>query len=267
MIGKTLGNRYEILEKVGEGGMAKVYKARCHLLDRNVAIKILKSEFNDDEEFIKKFRRESQAAASLSHPNILSIYDVGSEETDDHKVYYIVMEFIDGKTLKQIIKEKGKFSEEESIKYSLQISEALLHAHKNHIIHRDIKPHNIMLTPDDRIKVTDFGIARAATSSTVTASTDVLGSVHYFSPEQARGGFTDEKSDIYSLGIVMYEMITGKLPYVGDTPVSVALQHIQNKIKSPRDINPNMSKNFESIILKCTAKSQNNRYSAVSTLI
>ena len=187
MLGRLLGNRYEIVEKIGSGGMADVYRAKCHLLDRFVAVKILKDEFTDDEDFIRKFRRESQAAASLSHPNILNIYDVGSEEQDGKKVHYIVMEYIKGKTLKDIIVNKGKLSEEETIYYATQIAEALSHAHENHIIHRDIKPQNIMVTEEKRVKVTDFGIARAVTSSTITTTSDVLGSVHYFSPEQARG--------------------------------------------------------------------------------
>ena len=209
MIGTILG-RYEIIEKIGGGGMALVYKAKCKLLNRYVAIKVLRDEFINDEEFIKKFRRESQAAASLSHPNIVNIYDVGVDEVKEHQIHYIVMEYIKGKTLKEIIVEKGKLSLDETINYSIQIAEALEHAHKNHIVHRDIKPHNIMITEDGRAKVMDFGIARAATSSTVTNTSNVIGSVHYFSPEQARGGYTDEKSDIYSLGVVMYEMITGK---------------------------------------------------------
>ena len=212
MIGTVLGGRYEIIEKIGGGGMALVYKAKCRLLNRYVAIKILRDEFINDEDFINKFKRESQAAASLSHPNIVNIYDVGVDEKDGHSIHYIVMEYIKGKTLKEIIREKGKLTLDETVDYSIQIAEALEHAHRNHIVHRDIKPHNIMVTEDGRIKVTDFGIARAATASTVTNTSNVIGSVHYFSPEQARGGYTGEKSDIYSLGIVMYEMITGKVP-------------------------------------------------------
>ena len=230
MIGMTLGNRYEIVEKIGSGGMAIVYKAKCRLLDRYVAIKILKEEFTEDDDFIRKFRRESQAAASLSHPNIMNIYDVGSVENEKNKIHYIVMEYIKGKTLKEVITEKGKLSTDETVSFSKQIAEALSHAHKNHIIHRDIKPHNIMITEDNRLKVTDFGIARAVTSSTITTTSSVLGSVHYFSPEQARGGYTDEKSDIYSLGIVMYEMLTGKVPFDGDTPIGVALKHVQEEM-------------------------------------
>lgn len=267
MLGTILGNRYEIIEKVGGGGMALVYKARCKLLNRYVAVKVLRDEFVNDEEFIKKFRRESQAAASLSHPNIVSIYDVGFEKKEDHDIYYIVMEFIKGKTLKDEIREKGKLTVEETIDYSMQIAEALEHAHKNHIVHRDIKPHNIMITEDGRVKVTDFGIARAASTSTVTNTSNVIGSVHYFSPEQARGGYTDEKSDIYSLGIVMYEMITGKVPYEGDSPISVALKHIQEEIVPPREIDDTVPLGLQEIILKCVKKSQSDRYNTASELL
>ncbi|SHI04345.1 serine/threonine protein kinase [Sporanaerobacter acetigenes DSM 13106] len=263
MIGKVLGGRYEIIEKIGGGGMAVVYKARCRLLNRYVAVKVLREEFINDEEFINKFRRESQAAASLSHPNIVSIYDVGME--DD--IYYIVMEYIDGKTLKEVIDEKGKLTAKETIEYSIQIAEALEHAHRNHIVHRDIKPHNIMVTRDGRIKVTDFGIARAANASTMTNTSTVIGSVHYFSPEQARGRFTDEKSDIYSLGIVMYEMITGKVPFEGESPISVALKHIQEEIVPPTEIDSSVPKNIEYIIMKCVRKNQNERYQNASELL
>lgn len=267
MIGKVLGKRYEIIEKIGGGGMALVYKAKCKLLDRFVAIKVLKNEFVDDEEFVRKFRRESQAAASLSHPNIVNIYDVGIEEDVDDKIHYIVMEYIKGKTLKEIIVNKGKLSVEEALNYSNQIAEALSVAHENRIVHRDIKPHNIMITEDNRVKVTDFGIARAATSSTMTTRSDVLGSVHYFSPEQARGGYTDDKSDIYSLGIVMYEMVTGKLPYQGESPITVALKHVQEDIIPPRQINENIPIGFEELILKAVQKRQADRYKNIKELI
>jgi serine/threonine protein kinase len=267
MIGKILGGRYEIIEQIGGGGMALVYKAKCQLLDRFVAIKVLKDEFVNDEEFVRKFRRESQAAASLSHPNIVNIYDVGVETDGNNQIYYIVMEYIKGKTLKELIKEKGKLSIENALDYSYQIAEALQHAHKNHLVHRDIKPHNIMITDDNRVKVTDFGIARAATSSTVTTTSNVLGSVHYFSPEQARGGYTDEKSDIYSLGIVMYEMVTGKLPYQGESPITVALKHVQEDIKPPRELNSQIPIGFENIILRCVQKRQADRYSNITELI
>lgn len=267
MIGTVLGGRYEIIEKIGGGGMALVYKAKCKLLNRYVAIKILRDEFINDEEFIKKFRRESQAAASLSHPNIVNIYDVGVDEGEEHKIHYIVMEYIKGKTLKEVIMETGKLSFDETIDYSIQIAEALEHAHKNHIVHRDIKPHNIMITEDGRAKVTDFGIARAATSSTVTNTSNVIGSVHYFSPEQARGGYTDEKSDIYSLGIVMYEMITGRVPYQGDSPISVALKHIQEEIIPPREMDGTVPIGLQNIIMKCVKKAQADRYSTANELL
>lgn len=267
MIGKVLGNRYEIIEQIGGGGMALVYKAKCKLLNRFVAIKILRDEFTEDEEFIKKFKRESQAAASMSHPNILNIYDVGVEKIDDKNIQYIVMEYIDGNTLKEVIKSRGKLSEDETIYYSLQISKALKHAHINHIVHRDIKPQNIMITKDNRVKVTDFGIAKAVSSSTIINSSDVLGSVHYSSPEQFRGGYVDYKSDIYSLGIVMYEMITGEIPYNGESPVSIALKHSEEDIVPPSKINANVSKYLESIILKSVQKRQGDRYESVEKII
>jgi len=267
MIGKILGKRYEILEQIGGGGMALVYKAKCQLLDRFVAIKVLKDEFVNDEEFVRKFGRESQAAARLSHPNIVNIYDVGVEDEGDNHIHYIVMEYIKGKTLKELIKEKGKIPTENALEYSCQIAEALQHAHANHIFHRDIKPHNIMITDDNRVKVTDFGIARAATSSTVTTTSNVLGSVHYFSPEQARGGYTDDKSDIYSLGIVMYEMVTGKLPYQGESPITVALKHVQEDIIPPRELESEIPIGFENIVLKCVQKRQADRYKNIGELI
>ena len=228
-----MGNRYEILEKIGVGGMATVYKARCKLLNRNVAIKVLKDEFANDAEFIKRFQIEAQAAASLSHPNIVSIYDVGNEDN----MHYIVMELIEGETLKDIITRKGKLDWREAVDIAAQIAAGLAKAHANHIIHRDIKPHNIIITKDGVAKVTDFGIAKAVSNSTINAFGSTIGSVHYFSPEHARGGYTDEKSDIYSLGVVLYEMVTGKLPFDGDTPVSVALKHIQETPKEPIEIN------------------------------
>ncbi|MBS4539741.1 Stk1 family PASTA domain-containing Ser/Thr kinase [Clostridium sp. D2Q-11] len=263
MIGKTLGNRYEIIEKIGGGGMALVYKARCRLLNRFVAIKVLRKEFVHDEEFIKKFNRESQAAASLSHPNIVNIYDVGEE--DD--TYYIVMEYINGITLKQHIRNNGKLKPLEVINISTHIAEALNHAHENHIIHRDIKPHNIMITKDGQVKVTDFGIARAVTSSTITQTSNTIGSVHYSSPEQAKGRYTDAKSDIYSLGIVMYEMITGILPFDGDSPISVALMHIQDPIKPPREIDNSIPLNIDKIIRKSTQKDKSLRYDTAEELL
>lgn len=267
MIGKILGNRYEILDKLGDGGMATVYKAHCKLLDRYVAIKILKPEYVNDEDFIKKFNRESKSAAAISHPNIVSVYDVGVEEIDGKKIYYIVMEYIDGITLKDIIEKEAPLNEEKAVKYSIQILEALEEAHSHSIIHRDIKPHNIMITKNDRVKVTDFGIARDSTSTTVTATNDVLGSVHYLSPEQARGAYTDAKTDIYSFGIVLYEMMTGIKPYDGDNPISIAMQQIQDDITPPSRYNKNISENLERIILKCTQKKQSERYNNVSEII
>ena len=263
MIGKVLGNRYEIVEKIGEGGMAIVYKAKCSLLNRYVAVKVLRHEFVNDDEFIEKFRREAQAAASLSHPNIVNVYDVGVEED----TYYIVMEYIDGKTLKEIIKEKGKLSVEETLDIGMKVVDALINAHSNKVIHRDIKPHNIMVTGDGRVKVTDFGIARAATSSTITSTNSVLGSAHYFSPEQARGGYTDEKSDIYSVGIMIYEMCTGKLPFDGDSPVTIAIKHIQEEAVAPTKIDPTVPEELEKIIMKCIEKVQNSRYKSSEELL
>lgn len=263
MIGKVLGNRYEIIEKIGGGGMALVYKAKCRLLNRFVAVKVLRAEFTEDEEFVKKFKRESQAAASLSHPNIVGIYDVGMEDN----VYYIVMEYIKGQTLKDLIKKKGALGVDFATNIAIQISSALEHAHKNHIVHRDIKSHNIMIREDNSIKVTDFGIARAISSSTITNTGNVIGSVHYFSPEQARGGYTDEKSDIYSLGIVMYEMMTGRLPFEGETPIAVALKHLQEEALKPTSINTRIPKSMEDIIQKCIEKDVNNRYSSMSEII
>ena len=267
MIGKLLSDRYEILEKIGDGGMATVYKARCRVLDRYVAIKILRPEYASDEEFIKKFNRESKAAASLSSQNIVGIYDVGADKIDEESIYYIVMEYIDGTTLKDIIDSKGKLSEDDAIDYSIQILRALKDAHDHNVVHRDIKPHNIMITKQGTVKVTDFGIARASTSTTVTTTSDVLGSVHYISPEQARGGYTDNKTDIYSFGIVLYEMLTGKKPYDGDNPISVAMKQIQDDIIPPSEYLPNMNKNLEQIILKCTRKKQSERYQSVDDIL
>lgn len=267
MIGKLLSNRYEILEKIGDGGMATVYKARCRVLDRYVAIKILRPEYANDEEFIKKFNRESKAAASLSSQNIVGIYDVGTDIIDDETIYYIVMEYIDGTTLKDIIDSHGKLSEKDAITFSVQILRALKDAHDHNVIHRDIKPHNIMITKQGTVKVTDFGIARASTSTTVTTTSDVLGSVHYISPEQARGGYTDNKTDIYSFGIVLYEMLTGKKPYDGDNPISVAMKQIQDDIVPPSEYLPDMNENLEKIILKCTRKKQSERYQNVDDIL
>ena len=263
MEGQILGNRYKLLERIGGGGMAVVYKAKCLLLNRFVAVKILRSEFTDDEEFVKRFRVEAQAAASLNHPNIVSIYDVGKQ--DD--VQYIVMELIDGITLKEYINQKGALPWKEAIGIAIQICSALDHAHRNFIVHRDIKPHNIMITKDGMAKVTDFGIARAVTSATITMVGSTIGSVHYFSPEQARGGFIDEKSDIYSLGITIYEMVTGRVPFDGESPVAIALKHIQEKPDKPIDVNPSIPKGVNDLIVKAMKKDQNLRYQTASEML
>lgn len=263
MIGKILGERYEVIEKIGGGGMAEVYKAKCKLLNRFVAVKILRDQFINDEEVMSKFKREAQSAASLSHPNIVNVYDVGAQGD----INYIVMEYIDGKTLKDLIKEKGYIETDEVVRITTDIAEALKAAHLNGIVHRDIKPHNIMMTKDNRVKVTDFGIARAATSSTITNTGSILGSAHYISPEQARGGFVDMKSDIYSLGVVMYEMATGQLPYNGDSPITVAIKHIQEEPKNPSEVQPLVSKELEKIIKKCMMKDQNMRYANTAELL
>ncbi|NLJ58605.1 MAG: Stk1 family PASTA domain-containing Ser/Thr kinase [Tissierellia bacterium] len=265
MIGRILGNRYEVVDKIGGGGMSNVYKAKCKVLNRFVAIKILRDELTQDPEFIDKFKQESLSAASLAHPNIVNIYDTGIEDS----VYYIVMEYVKGETLKNYIKRKGKLHEREAIKISKEVAEALKHAHANNIVHRDIKPHNILLTEDGTAKVTDFGIARASTSSTINNTSNVIGSVHYFSPEQARGGYVDEKSDIYSLGIVMYEMITGVLPFDADNHISVAMKQIQEKPIQPskKVKNINISKSFEDTIMKCLEKHQSFRFQSADELI
>jgi serine/threonine protein kinase len=262
MIGKILGKRYEILEKIGGGGMATVYKAHCKLLNRTVAIKVLQSQFANDEEFVKRFRREAQAAASLCHSNIVNIYDVGREDEID----YIVMEYVDGQTLKEHINNNGNLSSESAVSIALQICDALEHAHKNHIVHRDIKPHNILITKEGKVKVTDFGIARAVTSSTLTQTGSVIGSVHYFSPEQARGGVTGVKSDIYSLGVVLYEMLTGHVPFEGESPISVALKHINDKVTLPSALNADIPPSLEKIILKSMSKNQDNRYQSIAEM-
>ena len=262
--GRLLGNRYEIIEKIGSGGMATVYKAKCHVLNRYVAVKILRDEFTTDEEFIKRFEVEAQSAASITHPNIVSVYDVGV----DGNLYYIVMELIKGKTLKEIIvEEKGPLPWKWSVNIATQIASALEIAHKNHIIHRDIKPHNIIITEDGVAKVTDFGIAKAVSNSTITAFGTTIGSVHYFSPEHARGGFTDEKSDVYSLGVVMYEMLTGKVPFDADTPVSIALKHMQEDPKPPIELNPNIPSAVNDIIMKALRKDTNLRYQNATAML
>ncbi|MDU5470655.1 MAG: Stk1 family PASTA domain-containing Ser/Thr kinase [Peptoniphilus harei] len=267
MINKILGNRYEILEKIGTGGMGNVFKAHDKKLDRIVAIKVLKLEYNEDNNFIRKFKRESLAAASISHPNIVSIYDVGTEKIQDKEVHYIVMEYIDGKTLKDLINDEGRLSEKRALNYCIQIAEALKVAHSKHIVHRDIKSQNIMVTRDDRIKVTDFGIARVADNTTVTATNAVMGSVHYFSPEQARGAKVDNRSDIYSLGIVLFEMLTGRLPFDADNPVSVALMQVQSQMPRPSEFIKSLDPSVDALVLKMTEKDPDMRYKDVFELI
>ena len=261
--GKLIGNRYEILEKIGNGGMATVYKAQDKILKRYVAVKVLREEFTTDEEFIRRFNTEAQSAASLAHPNIVSIYDVGMEDN----IYYIVMELIQGKTLKQIIDEDGVLPWKWSLNIAIQIASALEVAHKNNIVHRDIKPHNIIITEDGIAKVTDFGIAKAVSNSTITAFGTTIGSVHYFSPEHARGGFTDAKSDLYSLGVVMYEMLTGRVPFDADTPVSIALKHMQEKPIEPIKLNPSIPYSVNKIIMKAMEKDLNLRYQSATEML
>lgn len=256
MIGHDLGGRYEILSRVGGGGMALVYKAHDVLLNRKVAVKVLRQQFVNDEEFIRRFRREAQSAAALSHPNVVSIYDVGQED-DTH---YIVMEYVEGNNLNEIIQDRAPLQVEEAVRIAAQICDALDHAHHNHIIHRDIKPHNILIGNNGRVKVTDFGIARAVTSSTITHTGSVIGSVHYFSPEHAKGVNTGEKSDLYSLGIVIYQMLTAKLPFLGESPISVALKHLQESFEDPRRVNPHIPQSVENIILKAMRKNPAERY-------
>ncbi|MEC0090049.1 Stk1 family PASTA domain-containing Ser/Thr kinase [Paenibacillus macquariensis] len=263
MIGHELGGRYEIIERIGGGGMALVYKAHDILLGRNVAIKVLRQQFVHDEEFIRRFRREAQSAASLSHPNVVSIYDVGQED----EIHYIVMEYIEGYNLNEIIKERAPLQVEESVRIASQICDALDHAHQNQIIHRDIKPHNILIGRNGRVKVTDFGIARAVTSTTITQTGSVIGSVHYFSPEHAKGVNTGEKSDLYSLGIVLYQMLTATLPFLGESPISVALKHLQEDFDDPRDTNPLIPQSVENVILRSMRKNPQERYQSAKEML
>ena len=260
--GVVLGKRYEILGRVGSGGMADVYKGKDHKLNRFVAIKVLKSDYRTDEVFIKKFLSEAQAAAGLMHPNVVNVYDVGQ----DRGLYYMVMELVEGITLKDYIEKKGKLSPKETVSISIQMVTGLQAAHNQHIVHRDIKPQNIIISKDGKVKVTDFGIARA-TTSTQTISTSVMGSVHYTSPEQARGGVVDQKSDIYSIGITMYEMVTGHVPFDGDSTVTVALKHLQEEITSPADEVPDLPYSLECIIMKCTQKNPAMRYHDCASLL
>ncbi|NLB77551.1 MAG: serine/threonine protein kinase, partial [Clostridiaceae bacterium] len=263
MIGTVLGNRYEILSEVGSGGMAKVYRAKDRYLQRVVAIKLLKEELREDSDFLKRFDTEAQAAASLTHPNIVQIYDVGV----DNNRYYIVMEFVDGITLKEYIESKGSLDWKETIDISIQIASGLSKAHSRNIIHRDIKPTNIIMTSEGVPKVADFGIARSVSSQTDTMIIDTIGSVHYSPPEQARGGYTDEQSDIYSIGVTMFEMVTGTLPFEGETPVAVALKHIQDIPPVPSSIKHGIPHALDDIILTAMEKSRRDRYSTVSELM
>ncbi|MDQ0492179.1 Stk1 family PASTA domain-containing Ser/Thr kinase [Paenibacillus brasilensis] len=263
MIGHLLGGRYEIIERIGGGGMALVYKAQDILLNRNVAVKVLRQQFVHDEEFIRRFRREAQSAASLSHSNVVSIYDVGQED----EIHYIVMEYVEGKNLNEIIKERAPLQVDEAVRIASQICDALEHAHQNQIIHRDIKPHNILIGRNGRVKVTDFGIARAVTSTTITQTGSVVGSVHYFSPEHAKGVVTGEKSDLYSLGIVLYQMLTAQLPFLGESPISVALKHLQEEFEEPRKINPLIPQSVENVILKSMRKNPEERYQSADEML
>lgn len=260
-IGMMIVDRYEILEKIGTGGMSDVYKAKDHKLNRFVAVKVLKQEFSENANFVSKFRIEAQAAAGLMHPNIVNVYDVG-EESENH---YIVMELVEGITLKKYIEKKARLSVKEAVSIAIQVSMGIEAAHNNHIIHRDIKPQNIIISKEGKVKVTDFGIAKAATSNTITSN--VMGSVHYTSPEQARGGYSDEKSDIYSLGVTMFEMLTGRVPFNGETTVAIAIKHIQEEFPSPREYVPEIPVCVEQIVLKCCQKSPDRRYQSMAELI
>lgn len=263
----VLAGRYELLEKIGEGGMAEVYRAVDRVLKRHVAVKLLKQQFIGDQEFITNFGNEAQSAASLNHPNVVNIFDVGKEETERGMLYYIVMEYIDGRTLKSVIEEEAPMSDERTAHFAGQIAQALKAAHANHIIHRDIKPQNILINGDDEVKVTDFGIAKISTSSTITYTSSILGTVHYISPEQAKGKFIDEKSDIYSLGVVMYELATGKVPFDGENAVAIAISHIQHELIPPKDLNPSLSDGLNQIIVKALEKETATRYASADELL
>ena len=260
-IGMIIGDRYEILEKIGTGGMSDVYKAKDHKLNRPVAVKVLKQEFSENANFVSKFRIEAQAAAGLMHPNIVNVYDVGEE----NGIYFIVMELVEGITLKKYIEKKARLSVKEAVSIAIQVSMGIEAAHNNHIIHRDIKPQNIIISKEGKVKVTDFGIAKAATSNTITSN--VMGSVHYTSPEQARGGYSDEKSDIYSLGVTMFEMLTGRVPFNGETTVAIAIKHIQEEMPSPREFVSEIPISVEQIVFKCCQKSPDRRYQSMGELV
>jgi len=263
LIGVVLGGRYEIAEKLGAGGMATVYRAQDTLLQRPVTVKVLRGELAADDNVVRRFRREAQAAASLSHPNIVGVYDVGRQD----EIHYIVMEYIEGKTLKEEITERGPLQPEEAVRVGRQICEALRHAHAHHIIHRDVKPHNVLITPEGRIKIGDFGIAGAATGGTVTYPGALLGTVYYFSPEQAQGRYGDERSDLYALGVVLYEMLTGRVPFEGESPVSVALKHIREAAPSPRELNPRVSPAAERVVMKAMTKEAERRYQTAAEML
>ena len=260
-IGMIIGDRYEILEKIGTGGMSDVYKAKCHKLNRYVAVKVLKQEFSENANFVSKFRVEAQAAAGLMHPNIVNVYDVGEE----NGIHYIVMELVEGITLKKYIEKKARLSYKEAVSIAIQVSLGIEAAHNNHIIHRDIKPQNIIISKEGKVKVTDFGIAKAATSNTITSN--VMGSVHYTSPEQARGGFSDERSDIYSLGVTLFEMLTGHVPFNGETTVAIAIKHIQEEMPSPKEFVPEIPVSVEQIVMKCCQKSPDRRYQSMPEVV
>lgn len=262
LIGKRLSGRYKILRVIGGGGMANVYLARDMILDRDVAMKVLRFDFSNDDEFIKRFRREAQSATSLAHPNIVSIFDVGEEDG----IYYIVMEYVEGNTLKQYIQQYAPLHPREALNIMEQIVSAIAHAHENHIVHRDIKPHNILIDPHGNVKVTDFGIAMALSSTTITQTNSVLGSVHYLSPEQARGGMANKKSDIYSLGIVLFELLTGRLPFDGESAISIALKHLQSETPSAKRWNATIPQSVENIILKAMAKDTFHRYESAEEM-
>lgn len=263
LIGTVLADRYEITDEVGSGGMAVVYKAKDRLLNRYIAVKVLRPDLKDDADFVRRFNIEAQSAASLTHPNIVSIYDVGT----DGDIHYIVMEYIEGITLKDYIDSKGELPWREALGYAIQIARGLEQAHKNSIVHRDIKPHNIIMTADGTLKITDFGIARASLGSTVTCDDNAIGSVHYVSPEQARGGYVDARSDIYSLGVVMYEMLTGKVPYDNESPVTIALMHLQSSPTPPRELNLSIPKAVEDIVLRAMSKEVSGRYPNITEMI
>lgn len=262
MIGKVLGNRYEILEKLGGGGMAIVYKGRDTFLNRYVTIKVLRPEFTSDEDFIRRFKREAQAVASLSHPNIVSIHDVGQEEN----IHYLVMEYVQGDNLKNVIRKNGVLAPELAVRFAIQVCEALEHAHENHIVHRDVKPHNILINGDGRAKLTDFGIALEATASTITRTDTIVGSVHYLSPEQARGEVPTPQSDIYAVGILLYEMLTGRQPYSGDSPIAVAIKHIQETPQPVNEVNQDVPEELAAIVMQAMEKKPKDRYKSAGEL-